>query len=217
MPWHWSDWTCPGLAYWNLCWAHVILLVLSCGSKSPKINYHLAEKRSVYHTTDLWSMLNEGVELVEQANFISLNLVSLSIKFTLALSQQIFVPQYAQTKNDLCSQLRLISLGICPAWSVFAVRMKEPSVLRYPLNAQQRLIRLDWCPGTDQTGHAQAWLTGVFVGHTSFCWFCHAAQNFDFATIDTDKPISEVVTELVHSKTKWAYAWQNQQNYMMYA
>ena len=32
-----------------------------------------------------------------------------------------------------------ISLGICPVWSVFAVRMKKDRVLSYPLSAQRRL------------------------------------------------------------------------------
>ena len=36
-----------------------------------------------------------------------------------------------------------ISLGIRPVWSVFAVRMKRPWVLSYPLSAQRRL-RSDW-------------------------------------------------------------------------
>ena len=32
-----------------------------------------------------------------------------------------------------------ISLGICPVWSVFAVRMKKAWVISYPLSAQRRL------------------------------------------------------------------------------
>ena len=40
-----------------------------------------------------------------------------------------------------------ISLGIHEVWSVFAVRMKKPWVLSYPLNAQLILIRLGGCPG----------------------------------------------------------------------
>ena len=36
-----------------------------------------------------------------------------------------------------------ISLGICPVWSVFAVRMKKAWVLSYPLSAQWRLWS-DW-------------------------------------------------------------------------
>ena len=35
--------------------------------------------------------------------------------------------------------------GICPVWSDFAVRMKKPVVLSYPLSAQRRLIRLGRC------------------------------------------------------------------------
>ena len=49
-----------------------------------------------------------------------------------------------------------ISLGIHLVWSVFAVRMKKPWVLSYPLSVQRRLWS-DW----------------------AFCWFCHeVAQMF---------------------------------------
>ena len=58
-----------------------------------------------------------------------------------------------------------ISLGICPVWSVFAVRMKKPCVLSYSLRAQQRL----WSDWVD----AQADLSLCWA-HKSSCWFCHA-------------------------------------------
>ena len=48
-----------------------------------------------------------------------------------------------------------ISLGIHPVWSVFAVRMKKPWVLSYPLSVQRRLIILG-----------------------GLCWFCHAQAQF---------------------------------------
>ena len=61
-----------------------------------------------------------------------------------------------------------ISLGICPVWSVFAVRMKKPCILSYPLSAQWRLIILGGCPDWSES----------LLGAQSFCWFCHeAAQN----------------------------------------
>ena len=47
-------------------------------------------------------------------------------------------------QNDVCTQRRL---SIRPVWSVFAVRMKKPWVLSYPLSTQWRLIRLGGCPG----------------------------------------------------------------------
>ena len=51
---------------------------------------------------------------------------------------------------------------------VFAVRMKKPWVLSYPLSAQQRLWS-DWADA--QTDLVLRW------AHRSFCWFCHAAAQ----------------------------------------
>ena len=56
--------------------------------------------------------------------------------------------------EDSTDKLIQISLGIRSVWSVFAVRMKKPWVLSYPLSTQQRLIRLCGC------------LIWVFVEHT---------------------------------------------------
>ena len=50
---------------------------------------------------------------------------------------------------------------------VFAVRMKKPWVLSYPLRAQRRLY---------QTGQMPR-LIRVFAVRTSFCWFCRAAAQ----------------------------------------
>ena len=60
-----------------------------------------------------------------------------------------------------------ISLGIHPVWSVFAVCMKNPCVLSYPLSAQRRL----WSDWED----AQADLSTM--GAHLFCWFCHVAAQ----------------------------------------
>ena len=51
---------------------------------------------------------------------------------------------------------------------VFAVRLKKHWVLSYPLSAQQRLWS-DWA-------EAQADL-GLHWAHTSYCWFCRAANH----------------------------------------
>ena len=67
----------------------------------------------------------------------------------------------------LCSVKTQISLGFRPVWSVFAVRMKKPWVLSYPLSAQQRLIRLFGFPGWSESS----------LGAHSFCWFCHKAAH----------------------------------------
>ena len=60
-----------------------------------------------------------------------------------------------------------ISLGTRPVWSVFAVRMKKPWVLSYPLSAQRRLISLGGCPGWSESS----------LGAQSFYWFCHVAAH----------------------------------------
>ena len=63
-----------------------------------------------------------------------------------------------------------ISLGVHPVWSVFAVRMKKAWVLSCPLSTHRRPY---------QTGRMPR-LMWVFVGCTSFCWFCHEAAQVCF-------------------------------------
>ena len=55
----------------------------------------------------------------------------------------------------------LIRLGICPVWSVFAVRMKKARVLSYPLSAQWRLWS-DWADA--QADLSLRWAHSHFVG-----------------------------------------------------
>ena len=55
----------------------------------------------------------------------------------------------------------LISLGIHPVWSVFAVRMKKAWVLSYPLSAQRRLWS-DWADA--QADLSLRWAHSLFVG-----------------------------------------------------
>ena len=50
---------------------------------------------------------------------------------------------------------------------VFAVRMKQPWVLSYPLSAQQRLWR----------GGCPSWSESLLV-HMSFCWFCRVQTQW---------------------------------------
>ena len=50
---------------------------------------------------------------------------------------------------------------------VFAVRMKKPWVLSYPVSAERRLIRLGRCPGWSESS----------LGAHSFCWFCHVVAH----------------------------------------
>ena len=71
------------------------------------------------------------------------------------------------TKWPLRQAKTQIRLGICPVWSVFAVRMRKPWILSFPWSAQQRLIRL--------CGNA-GWSESLLSAH-HFCWFCHAAAQ----------------------------------------
>ena len=64
---------------------------------------------------------------------------------------------------------------------VFAVRMKKPWVLSYPLSEQRRLIRLGGCPGWSEPSlgaHLLCWLWYV-VAHIIiiFAWFIARHQS----------------------------------------
>ena len=80
---------------------------------------------------------------------------------------KVYIKRYVNrdmtTKMSMRPAKTRIRLEIRPVWSVFAVRMKKPWDLCYPLSAQRRLIRLGRCPG---------WSESSLDGH-SFCWFCH--------------------------------------------
>ena len=61
-----------------------------------------------------------------------------------------------------------ISLGICPVWSVFAVRMKKHWVFNNPLSASEDSWA-DWA-------NARADLS-LRWAHRPFSWFCHASAH----------------------------------------
>ena len=65
----------------------------------------------------------------------------------------------------MCPAKTPISQGICPVWSVFAVRKKKPWVLSYPLSTQPRLIRLGRCPGW-----SESLLGGQVILLVLLCW-----------------------------------------------
>ena len=85
-----------------------------------------------------------------------------------------------------------ISLGICPVWSVFAVRMKKAWVVSYPLSGQRRLWS-DWAHSyfagfvmsrlIFSQVPAIAWLwwlgysTASFVVHLCFCAYIKCNKN----------------------------------------
>ena len=71
------------------------------------------------------------------------------------------------TKRPLCPGKTQISLGICPIWSVFAVRMKKHWVFSYPLSGHQSLWS-DWADA--QADRSLRWV------HRSF-WFRHAVAQ----------------------------------------
>ena len=90
---------------------------------------------------------------------------------------------------------------------VFAVRMKKPWALSYPLSAQRRLW-LDWAD-------AQADLSLLTsLGAESFCWFCHEAAQIPsssllFATILGNLQIFPVpTTHPIHDKTSPNVVWK---------
>ena len=66
-----------------------------------------------------------------------------------------------------------ISLGICPVWSVFAIRMKKAWVLSYPLSTRWRLIRLGRC----QADLSLHWAHSHFVGFV-MSWLSWIASNY---------------------------------------
>ena len=67
-------------------------------------------------------------------------------------------------KTQICLPPSLIS--------VFAVRMKKPWFLGYPLSAQRRLIRLDRCPGWSESsmGTQVILLVLSYGGSDVFSW-----------------------------------------------
>ena len=81
--------------------------------------------------------------------------------------EYIYEPRHDKTKMSVRPAKTQISLGTRPVWSVFAVRMKKPWILSYPLNAQRRLIKLSGCPGWSESS----------LGAHSFCWFCHIVAD----------------------------------------
>ena len=67
--------------------------------------------------------------------------ISLHIRLTRLCKNE---PRHDKTnKMSVRPAKTQISLGIRPVWSVFAVRMKKPWALSYPLSAQRRLWS-DW-------------------------------------------------------------------------
>ena len=73
---------------------------------------------------------------------------------------------------------------------VFAVSMKKPWILTYPLSAQRRLIRLGGCPGWSESSQ----------GAQSFCWFCHEAAHYNFWFWNTSGTSPDTFDVLVGGK-----------------
>ena len=76
-------------------------------------------------------------------------------------------------KISVCPAKTQISLGIHPVWLEFAVRMKKPWVLSYPLSTQQRLWS-DWADA--QADLSLHWAHTHFVGFVTsrlICLECH--------------------------------------------
>ena len=69
------------------------------------------------------------------------------------------------------SLITQISLGICPVWLVFTVRMKKAWILSYPLSAQRRLWS-DWASTQSDP----------VLGAQSLCWFYHVTAHIIWAS-----------------------------------
>ena len=78
-----------------------------------------------------------------------------------SLSKRYEPPHDKTNKMTMHPVKTRISLGIRPAWSVYAVRMKKTWVLSYPMSAQQRLWS-DWVDA--QADLSLHWAHSHFVG-----------------------------------------------------
>ena len=77
-----------------------------------------------------------------------------------------------------------ISLGIFPVWSVFAVRMKRPWVLSYPLSAQQ-ILWSDWVDAQADPSLHWAHKSIGFV----MCWLIWNKEKLQRAVPSTIKTV----------------------------
>ena len=119
-----------------------------------------------------------------------------SIKERTQVYNSVLTPHYLRgsmfLQGDMCLYLHLsrgmtkptksaerpantqISQGICLFWSVFAVRIKKPWELSFPLRAQRRL----WSDlGDAQADQSLRWV------HMPFCLFWHAAAHLYYCLI----------------------------------
>ena len=83
---------------------------------------------------------------------------------------------------------------------VFAVRMKKPSVLSYPLSAQWRL---GGCPGWSESS----------LGAHAFCWFCHEAAHIWIKQFLQTLPCSNCIiqqncTPSPLKNNNWVVTWK---------
>ena len=106
---------------------------------------------------------------------IELDPIILCVPFNRIIEE--FEPRHDKTnKVSVRPAKTQISLGICRLIRVFAVCMKKPWVLSYPLSAQRRLIRLGGCPGWSESS----------LGAQPHCWFCHVAAHLCKWAADSD-------------------------------
>ena len=96
-----------------------------------------------------------------------------------------------------------ISLGICPVWSVFTVRLMGSYGPKLS-SCRQRRLWSDWA-------EAQADLS-LRWAHMPFCWFCHEAAPFYIiatyvvpvsrAQVTVSAPLHQLVLK------PWQHSWQ---------
>ena len=77
-----------------------------------------------------------------------------------------------------------ISLGIRPVWAVFAVRMKKPFILGYPLSASEDSDQTGWLPRlfwvfAGRTGHLVGFVVRWLINVKNNVRFNHGFEVFN--------------------------------------
>ena len=112
---------------------------------------------------------HSNFKIFTSVSFSSVQFFAISIVFFVTC-HLLFEPQHNKTNNMTCVPSKDSDQPRHPPSliRVFAVRMKKPWVLSYPLSVQRRL----WSDWAD----AQADLSLCWM-HRPYCWFCHAVAH----------------------------------------
>ena len=115
-----------------------------------------------------WNIVSEISEIKYYAYYTRYHLKIDELMFEESINYLTkFIDTTIEPRHDKTNKVSVrpaktqISLGIHPVWSVFAVRMKKPWVLTYPMSAQRRLWS-DWADA--QADLNLRWVHTHFVG-----------------------------------------------------